>query len=167
MHSAGCNHTPVFNADIRSGYSACRAFALPSAAHYAVPLSTWFSATHALCVRAYDFTSASSVWLMKLYAYYSHHTANVKTVLHKKFIVPHAKTAERKMRSAHTCYAKIRSLRACFSLSERNVALMELFTIFSACSRVTKSLSSSKVNSRDRSVPDTVILSVFTVTVRP
>lgn len=87
VHSAGCYHTPVFNADIRSGYSACRAFALPSAAHYAVPLSTWFSATHALCVRAYDFTSASSVWLMKLCLHYSPIHLNVKTVSEKNSIV--------------------------------------------------------------------------------
>ena len=56
MHSAGCHHIPVFNADIRSGYSK-RSFRLSLSGPFAVPLPTWFPATPcSLCVRLrFDF----------------------------------------------------------------------------------------------------------------
>ena len=123
VHSAGCYHTPVFNADIRSGYSACRAFALPSAAHYAVPLSTWFSATHALCVCAYDFTSASSVWLMKLCLHYSLNHLNVKTVSVENLNVRIINTKGLYiLYSPYKHYANKISRKASFSTSDNNAA---------------------------------------------
>ena len=69
MHSAGCYHTPVFNADIRSGYSV-GAFAFPSAAHLPFRFQHGSQLPHALCVRAYDFTSASMVYMDEIVVFY-------------------------------------------------------------------------------------------------
>ena len=78
MHSAGCNHIPVFNADIRSGYS-IGAFAFPSAAHLPFRFQHGSQLPHALCVRAYDFTSASMVCVIELLYFIIHSFRDLST----------------------------------------------------------------------------------------